>query len=294
MESSINLNNTKNSPPLSFKLAKWLQNREIRGGNRLENFCCSKGYWNTYVNYAITPSVSIDVPIATRPYDFRYITQYEIDSIDFISNLLPNYNNDFTLIDCGADIGLMTARLVSECPQIKEAIEFEPNPNSFLTLKNNSKLLGINARPINKAVSDFSGKAKLITPEFDSHDHAAYIVPDEAGEIEVTSIDDLSLSNSSNILLKIDVEGAELSVIRGALDTLKNADQFVIIFEAHYRQVDRTKIDPTEIISLVNQIQPTLATVVEIKNSTINLNTPFYEQFPKEILNICIYSKSKR
>jgi FkbM family methyltransferase len=193
-------------------------------------------------------------------------------------------------VDCGADIGLMTSRLISECPNITRAIAFEPNPTSYPFLNNNMQHLKIQAEAKNKAISDFTGTAELHYPDFDSHDHAAFIVPSKTGTINVCSIDDLGLPLGSSILLKIDVEGEEYSVIRGAAKTLSRVKHFVVIFEAHHKQVQRTKIDPITLITYLRKLRPCKSTVVEVTDSEIDLNRPFFEQFVTGIYNICVYS----
>lgn len=278
-------------PPLCFKIAKWLQRRNIRGGFRLENLCRSKGLLDVKIRYALGNNVFIDIPIAERPYDFIDIMNYEYESLKYVSTIISWYNQAFCLLDCGADIGLMSARIVSICPNIKQVIAFEPNQNSYNFLKDNMQLLPVPAEAKNMAVSDFTGKAELQFPDFDSSDHAMFIVPSQNGNIDVSTIDDLCLPDLSYILLKVDVEGEEFPVIRGASNTLLKAKHFVILFEAHYKQVQRTMVDPITIISYLQGLRPCKAEVVERIGAKIDLTRPFFDQFPKKIFNICVYSE---
>lgn len=278
------------SPPLTFKLAKWFQKKGIRGGYRLENIIHSLGWLNVKVRYALMNKVALDIPIWYRPYDLSFIYNYEYRSIEFITKIVRRINKPFLLIDCGADIGIISARLVSECRQIENVYCFEPNITSFEFLDNNLKLLPVKTVARNQAISDFSGKGVLHKPDFDSSDHAAFIVPDNNGSIDVTTIDELQISENENILIKIDVEGGELDVLHGASATLLNAKKFVIVFEAHYLQVKRVGVDPVDIISHVGTLGQVKAVVVEKQDVEINLNIPFFDQFPDGIYNICIYT----
>lgn len=280
------------NPPLSFRIVKWLQSRNVRGSWRLGDLFSKRNLWNKYVRYTINEHSSVDIPIAIRPYTLSYIKNYEKDSIEFVKRILPQYNSNFTLVDCGADIGLMAISLISNCLMINQLVAFEPNKNSYNHLLHNTRLLKIKSIAKNMAVSDFSGNAELKHPSFDSHDHAAFIVPAEDGDIEVASIDSLNVDLGDNIFFKIDVEGAELSVIKGAIESLSKAKNFVILFESHYRQVNRTNIDPTSIISEIIAIKPCKYSIVEMPDAQIDLNKPFYEQHPKKIFNICVYSPS--
>ena len=279
-----------NIPPLCFKIVKWLQQKNIRGGYRLEQLCRSKGLFNVKVRYSLGHNNFIDVPIDKRSYSFAEIIDYEHDSIDYVSTIISHYNQPFILLDCGADIGLISARLASACPDINRIIAFEPNQNSYAFLEGNMQLLAAEAEAKNIGVSDFTGKAELQYPNFDASDHAAFIVPSKEGSIDVAKIDDLGLPQGSCILLKVDVEGAEFSVIQGALDTLTQAKHFIILFEAHYKQVERTQVDPTTILSYIRGLSPCTAKVVEHTDTEIDLDKPFFDQFPKEIFNICVHS----
>src|SRR5688572_2474837 len=61
-------------------------------------------------------------------------------------------------IDCGANVGKITTRLASR-PGVK-VYAFEPDPHAFQALKSNTQGLK-NVICINKAVSDYNGKAKI-------------------------------------------------------------------------------------------------------------------------------------
>jgi len=80
-------------------------------------------------------------------------------------------------------------------------------------------------------------------------------VPSDDGDFEVTTIDDLELHGESALFLKIDVEGAELSVLEGAKNSMERAENFVVLFEAHPDQVKRTQIDPMEILDFITSIK---------------------------------------
>jgi len=277
--------------PGSYKLAKSLQRAGIRGGFRLENMLRNKGCLDLRVRHELPNNVLIDIPIAERSYDFYEITHYEADSIKQIAPIISSYKAEFCLLDCGADIGLMSAKFVSAFPEIKEVISFEPNHISFQFLEENLSLLNIDAKALNMGVGDFNGLAELRVPDFDSHDHAAYVVPSEDGDFRVTTIDDIDLSNNRSLFIKIDVEGAELSVIKGAEKSIASAENIIILFEAHPKQVKRTNVDPTEIIKKVCSIQDCEIVVMEAPGENIDLNRDFFEQFPQKVFNICLSSK---
>ena len=268
-----------------------MQRAGVRGGFRLENILRDKGCLDLSVRYKLPSNVEIDIPIGERSYDLYDLTHYESDSVKQIAPIIASYDQDFCLLDCGADIGLMSAKFVSAFPGIKKIISFEPNQISFQYLSRNLNLLNVETQALNMGVGDFKGKAELRAPEFDSHDHAAYVVPSENGDFEVTTIDDLELHDEKAIFLKIDVEGAELSVVQGAQDTIARADNVVILFEAHPKQVQRTDVDPVAIIKFINSISECEVKIMELPGEKIDINQSFFDQFSEQVYNICLYSK---
>jgi len=276
--------------PILFRLAKIFQRMRIRGGYRYEGFLRKWRCLNYCVRYTLPNNVSLDIPISERSYDYKDIIKYELDSIEQITPIIANYNHNFCLLDCGADIGLMSAKFVSAFSQVKEVISFEPNYISFQYLERNIILLGVEAKAFNMGVGDFNGKAELHFPSFDLHDHAAYVVPSKNGDFQVVTIDSLDLQNGDAIFLKVDVEGAELAVIKGAHDTIAAAEHFIILFEAHPKQVQRVGIDPIEIISYVNAIRKCKVKVMQSPNFNLDLNNPFFDQLPNKIYDVCIYT----
>jgi len=268
-----------------------MQRAGVRGGYRLENMLREKGRLDLCVRYALPNNVEIDIPIGERSYDLYEITHYESDSVKQIAPIISSYAVDFCLLDCGADIGLMSAKFVSAFPEIKKVISFEPNHISYQYLKKNLKLLKVESEALNMGVGNFNGAAELRVPDFDSHDHAAYVVPSENGDFKVTTIDDLDLESNKGMFLKIDVEGAELSVIQGAQDTIAATENVIILFEAHPKQVERTNVDPTKIIELACSISNFEIMIMEAPEEKIDLEQEFFEQFPNQVYNICLYSK---
>lgn len=273
--------------PILFRLAKWLQHQNIRGGTRLEEFCRLRGLLDLKVRYRLNDRIVIDVPIHDRPYDLTEIRAYEVAPVTHLKRITGQSDAFFLLIDCGADIGLMTARLVSECPNIRRVVAFEPNPVSWEHLRHNLTLLGIAAQAMKMGVSDFTGKADLRNPEFDGHDHAAFIESSDSGSISITTIDALALPAGSNVLLKVDVEGEELAVMKGATRTFAEAGELVVVFEAHHRQVERTGIDPTAVAAFLNEIRPFRVFVAEVPDAHLDLRSPFFQQLPKRVYNVC-------
>lgn len=138
-------------------------------------------------------------------------------------------------IDAGAYIGLHTVHL-SRFFRLVHA--FEPQLEVFQVLCGNLALNACrNVRPVNSALSDHAGTARLATREHQEvpipvHDgevdyasigNAAALafedVPDGSGPVPALTIDELRLGDVG--FIKIDTQGADLNVLRGALNTIR-------------------------------------------------------------------------
>lgn len=132
-----------------------------------------------------------------------------------------------TFVDVGANIGYYTAlasRLVTPSGRV---VAFEPSPYAFERLTrfvSDNKLLNI--IPLNCALSDCQGTVTLYVPHAGSghHDPSLYEYGQEmtAVQVEAEPLDSalarMDIDNAT--VIKIDVEGHELSVLRGARNYL--------------------------------------------------------------------------
>jgi len=241
--------------PLVYEVARFMMRHRVRGGARLMAMLEASGRLaGRAVLRALANGTALYVPLG-ESYDIMIVRSYERKLLDVLRDRIASLSGDVTLIDCGADIGLITAALADENPTINRVFAFEPNRCSFELLKTNARLLNTAVTPLNAAVSDFIGSASLKSPSYDETSYAKFIVPNPAGDIDVVTIDHLGVRDL-HVVLKIDVEGAELNVVRGARTTIHAAQDVVVAFEANPVVVKRTGIDPTEVMRLLNKIRP--------------------------------------
>lgn len=139
-----------------------------------------------------------------------------------------------TVIDAGANVGylsLLGARLVGPAGVV---VAIEPFPDAFSLLQRHIRLnAAANVVPLQVGLSDRAGKARF---REGPHNSTGVIAEDGTIEIETVTLDALVEAGAwaPPSVLKIDVEGAEERVLRGAGETLRR-HRPVIILATHGR-----------------------------------------------------------
>jgi len=147
---------------------------------------------------------------------------YEIETLDFVASIIDGKE----LFDVGANIGSYTLSLHNKAKYI---YAFEASKINIGYLNDNIKGNKIeNVMTVHKAVSDEDNKkVKLyLSPDAGGNNSIYERFDGEFETIETVTLDSFCANNEIPLVgvIKIDVEGAELDVIRGAnkvLDTFK-------------------------------------------------------------------------
>jgi FkbM family methyltransferase len=161
---------------------------------------------------------------------------YRDHGYEKVADFVPK--EGWTIVDIGANVGIFAVRQALCGAHV---YAFEPNPACYrrLTWTIDANELGGKIKPFNLAVAATSGKGKLLIEK--GFTLGGTIVPHEGTStdsqptVQICSLDDVvpTLSITRINLLKIDTEGAEVDVLRGAEQTLKMVDR--IILEYHSR-----------------------------------------------------------
>jgi FkbM family methyltransferase len=141
--------------------------------------------------------------------------------------------------DVGAHIGFMTLALARMVQQSGKVLSVEPSPVTHLQLKRNVELneLG-NVTVLQAAVSDTTGEAPFAIQSHATTSHlatASEMTGTETVLVPVVRLDDLVFGHNGlekMDVVKIDVEGHEGGVLRGAARILKELRPKLLI-EAH-------------------------------------------------------------
>lgn len=171
----------------------------------------------------------------------NYQNSYLSGELWFIRNILKSAGDNLIIFDVGANIGSYTNEILNAKVSVKKIYAFEPHNITFLKLLKNVKKKPVLA--VNLGLSDQNGIATLYDRDNASgSSHASlsmaifseiHRVETESSQIELTTVDDFCNSHQIECidLLKIDVEGFEVNVLRGAERMLSTGRVRLIQFE---------------------------------------------------------------
>ena len=151
------------------------------------------------------------------------------ETLDFIAARLADRIRGRTVCDVGANVGNHSLALAEHAARV---VALEPHPLSFELLRINCRAHP-NIVPLNLAASDRRGTADAAVPatNFGGARIAAAARPGEIGAVfELVPLDALTeLAEADLGLVKIDVEGHEEQVLRGAEALLRHHRPAVIL-----------------------------------------------------------------
>lgn len=188
-------------------------------------------------------SVKINISNENEESTLEYIIENESD---LIAQMLDEIGSDEVVWDIGANIGAHSCILAEKADQV---VSFEPYPPNLESLKknvdlNNSK----NVKMFEIALSDKNTVENISIPETTSPgDQWPALVPDKISNSRKKKLQNSNLEEtkvrkgdtvveggmSSPNIVKIDVEGASMKVIKGMSDVLKSEKCRLVYVEVH-------------------------------------------------------------
>lgn len=154
---------------------------------------------------------------------------------------------DSNCVDVGAHDGLVLEELLRVAPEGRH-LAVEPIPEKAEALARAFPQVDVH----NAALSDKRGTATfthyLVNPQLSGLRDRTSVGDQESEQIEVElfTLDDLLDSELPIALIKIDVEGAELGVLRGAIRTLKRWKP-IVVFEHGVGGADQFGVGPGDV-----------------------------------------------
>lgn len=208
---------------------------DFRGKNRIRKLlgriCLSKdhmhhpgGYPSDRVIFSLNRAWEMESQLL-----FCGIPESFLEDLNFIKS---NYHKKGAIVDIGANIGLYSLFFSKELHA--DVIAFEPVQEVFLRLKKNILLNNASVIAESVAVGDVEGTTKMFIPSDLKTDSGLSSTTKENSwmkfdnnclpiTVPAITLDDYCKRSKVNDigLIKIDVEGTELAVLRGAAETIK-------------------------------------------------------------------------
>lgn len=150
----------------------------------------------------------------------------KVDSFDFV-------------IDIGSNIGNHSHFFKNIC-NAKHVICFEPLPENFELLEKNCPTCTL----YKKGISSYNGTGYLTHSDGVNNNSGTAKMGNSGLEIEVNTLDNFDFENVT--FIKIDVEGHELEVLKGSINTIKKYKPNILV-ETH------SGISPENVAELLPQ-----------------------------------------
>ncbi|MDM0116947.1 FkbM family methyltransferase [Variovorax sp. J22R133] len=217
----------------------WFVHRPVQIGQRLYASLVppTSGYKPLRTSWGAT--ITAD-PTKTIGRNIVMTGLYDISVSEVLARLITP---GATVIDAGANIGYMTTLAAMAAGAGGKVLSFEPHPELVKILRANvaaATLTGTSAKVevYQSALGDEPGMGELALPEgFDGNDGIATMLSDVKSpvpkiRVRVQTLDEV-LGEQSAEVLKLDVEGFEYHVLKGAEQALTSRRIRHVVFEEH-------------------------------------------------------------
>lgn len=176
----------------------------------------SQMIFNKIINFKIT-------------FDFKFMKGFVNNHKDqyFDKDIIKNKISNIVFFDGGGYIGDTSLEVIKNYPDFKKIYLVEPIAKNIEIAKRN--LLNYsNIDFFNIGISD----QKMILNSYEDKSFSNIYGLDDGDLIEINTIDNI-LKNQKIDFIKLDIEGAELNAINGAIETIKNYNPILAICIYH-------------------------------------------------------------
>ena len=225
------------------------------GRKKRDRILIEQGFdFNTFL-YKVFKILRLDnsmlLKISVPKYDYKFYCRINREDLVFMTNHEDDIIEHFTpkqgdiVVDIGAHMGRYTIISSKRVGSNGKVVAIEAHPGNFEMLNRNIKLNQLtNVIPLNYAVYSKETKVKLYLPEQESG-YTIYntIMSDRAGtedkfvEVNANTVDYLLKLNQIREeqvnWIKVDVEGAEFEVLKGATNVLSKSRDIALLIEIH-------------------------------------------------------------
>ncbi|MDP2723106.1 MAG: FkbM family methyltransferase [Bacteroidales bacterium] len=203
--------------------------------------------------------------------EIYYLGFYEVGTLHVIDNCLRPDDN---FIDVGASIGLMS---IFAAKKINDGIvlSFEPQKERYEILKRNMAINGrTNIQAFNNGLGEVNQQLKLYTDVFSPSIIDIETTKGQFEMIDILILDEILESKKIDVVkfIKIDVEGFEISVLRGAKVLLsgKHAPIICVEYVKRLQNLNNTDVTIFNFITSINnyrifQLEKSSNTISKLK-----------------------------
>jgi len=194
---------------------------------------------------------SIDRIVALVFWKFSMLEGYESKIVRSI------VKEGMVAVDVGANIGYYTLQLAKLVGPSGKVYAFEPDDGNYSLLIKNIKANNYkNIVPIQKAVSDKTGKAKLFFCEEHRGDHRIFDSGDgrKVIGIETVALDDFFSEKDRIDMIKLDIQGSEYLAFSGMEKLVRHQKDLTIISEFSPDMLAKCGVSPEEFIKKISDL----------------------------------------
>ena len=169
---------------------------------------------------------------------------FEIDILDKVLKRTLEKHNKGAFLDIGSNIGNHTLYMFQK-DLVSLAYCFEPVQDTFQILEKNISINNLQnkVKLFNVGVGETQGKAQIASYTTSNTGMSQLKICND-GNIPIIAIDDLKIDQDISCI-KIDVEGFELNVIKGMLNTIKKHKHILFIeIRNHFFDAILEKLQP--------------------------------------------------
>jgi FkbM family methyltransferase len=188
-----------------------------------------------------------------------FLGEYEKVISKFVEEVIREHDCK-VFVDAGANFGWYTTLFHKYAGENGEVHAFEPVPRTFDNLRRNFELMGSpsNVKINNAALGESEGDAMINIFPGESVGHASFSDHGRSEAIsfdcKVIRLDDYLKSNNVNVVdfVKVDIEGAELSLLRGAETLFRQQTPPIFLMEMALNQTKCFDYLPDELIKFLH------------------------------------------
>lgn len=202
-----------------------------------------EGYLRRELSVFRGKKVSRSISSVEVVFDPRSVSEYErvinVLEEDIIADILSETTEDDVFYDIGANIGTYSCFIGNYTGS--KVVAFEPFPKNAESLRRNLKLNSIDGEVFELALMNEDGSKSIESMSDDPGEGQVLVTGEGDMEVHISKGDSLITEKglASPSIIKIDVEGAELEVLRGLEECVSGDLPRLIYLEVHRKKIKR-------------------------------------------------------